>query len=189
MVGHRFKPEKAQKLIDPKRMKLINPEQVIEMLNIQKSDIIADLGAGNGYFTIPLAKETNEMVFAVDIEPKMLELLNERAHNERVSNIQFIASDLENIQLKENSVNKAVVAFVMHEIPNMEKAIEEFKRIIKPNGRLVILEWEAVDSEMGPPLHERISSDKMKNFMLENGYNSTVISLNDVIYAIQMDIE
>lgn len=81
MVGHRFKPEKAEKLLDPKRRELIPPDKVMEILDVQKSDIVADLGAGNGYLTIPLAEQTGEVVYAVDIEPKMLELLKARAEH------------------------------------------------------------------------------------------------------------
>lgn len=189
MAGHRFKPEKAEKLLDPKRQELIPPDIVIETLDIQKSDMVADLGAGNGYFTLPLAKQTNETVYAVDIEPRMLDLLKERADKEKLQNIQYIESNLENIQLKDNSVDKAVIAFVMHEIPNMEKAISEFKRILKLDGRLVIVEWEATESEIGPPLHERISSKDMHQFLLENGIHSKSIQLNEAMYILSIDIK
>ena len=50
----------------------------------------------------------------------------------------------------------------MHEIPNMEKAISKCNRILKPNGRLLILDWEA---EVGPPFQERMSSQEMKQFL------------------------
>ncbi|QQZ09875.1 class I SAM-dependent methyltransferase [Heyndrickxia vini] len=188
MAGHRFKPEKAEKLLDPKRQELIPPEKVIELLDIQNGDIIADLGAGNGYLTLPLAKQTNETIYAVDIEPKMLDLLKGRAEQEGYQNIQYIQSDLENIQLEDHSVNKAVIAFVMHEVPDMKKAISECKRILKANGRLTILEWEAVESEIGPPLFERIPSGDLKQFLLENGFHSTVVSLNQSVYAASIDM-
>lgn len=188
MAGHRFKPEKAEKLLDPKRQELIPPNIVIEILDIKKSDKVADLGAGNGYFTLPIAEQTNETVFAVDIEPKMLDLLKERANKKNCQNILYIQSDLENIQLQDNSVNKAVMAFVMHEIPDMEKALNECKRILDEKGRLVILEWEAVESEMGPPIHERIPSQDLKKFFLENGLDSKVIPLNRMMYAISATI-
>lgn len=188
MAGHRFKPEKAEKLLDPKRQELIPPNKVIDILDIKKSDKVADLGAGNGYLTLPIAEQTNETVYAVDIEPKMLDLLKERATKGNRKNIQYIQSDLENIQLKDHSVNKAIMAFVMHEIPDMKKAISECRRILEVNGRLVILEWEAVESEMGPPIHERISSNDLKQFLLENGLDSNVIPLNRMMYAIAIEM-
>lgn len=187
MAGHRFKPEKAEKLLDPKRKELIPPDRVLELLAINDNDLVADLGAGNGYLTLPLAKETSQEVYAVDIEAKMLELLKERADKEGLTNIRYVESNLEDIKLEDNSVDKAVVAFVMHEIPNMEKALSEFNRILKPDGKLLILDWEAVEAEIGPPLHERISSEAMKKFITEKGYRPDVVQLNSNVYAVIMN--
>ncbi|MBU5213971.1 class I SAM-dependent methyltransferase [Heyndrickxia oleronia] len=183
MVGHRFSPEKADKLLDPKRTKLLNQKEIISLLDLSDHDRIADLGSGNGFFTIPFARKTDNHVFAVDVEPKMLDLLKERALKEGIKNIQYVLSDLENIQLDDASVDKAFVAFVIHEITNMEKALSEFKRILKKDGKLMIIEWDAVESQVGPPIHERISSDKMQSFLLDNGFHSKIVSLNAAVYA------
>jgi 16S rRNA A1518/A1519 N6-dimethyltransferase RsmA/KsgA/DIM1 with predicted DNA glycosylase/AP lyase activity len=83
MAGHIFNPEHADKLLDPKRIELLPPEKIIDELTLRNDDIIADLGAGNGFFTLPLAKNTSQTVYAVDIEPKMLELLKKRAKKRR----------------------------------------------------------------------------------------------------------
>ncbi|MEC1376996.1 class I SAM-dependent methyltransferase [Heyndrickxia oleronia] len=178
-----FSPEKADKLLDPKRTKLLNQKEIISLLDLSDHDRIADLGSGNGFFTIPFARKTDNHVFAVDVEPKMLELLKERALKEGIKNIQYVLSDLENIQLDDASVDKAFVAFVMHEITNMEKALSEFKRILRKDGKLMIIEWDAVESQIGPPIHERISSDKMQSFLLDNGFHSKIVLLNAAVYA------
>ena len=188
MAGHRFNHEKAEKLLAPNRRELIDLEKAMLLLNIQDTDTVADFGAGNGFFTLPFAKATNETVYAVDIEPKMLDLLKERAVQEGISNIQYIESNLEEIKLDDRLVNKAIIAFVMHEIPNMEKALNEFKRIMKRNGRLLILDWEAVESEMGPPLHHRISSTDMQLLLAKNGLDSEVTLLHESIYAITVEL-
>lgn len=188
MTGHRFNPEKADKLIAPQRKELIDLEKVVELLDIQETDSLADFGAGNGFFTIPFAEKTKETVYAVDIEPKMLDLLKERAEQVGAGNIQYIESNLEEIELDDHLVNKGIVAFVMHEIPNMVKALAEFTRIIRPNGRLLILDWEAVESEMGPPLHHRISSTDMQAFLKKNGLNSKITLLHEAIYAITVEL-
>ncbi|MFO1445196.1 methyltransferase domain-containing protein [Bacillus sp. Bva_UNVM-123] len=188
MAGHRFSPEKADKLLAPKRRELIDLPRVMSLLNLQRNDTVADFGAGNGFFTIPFAKATKEAVYAVDIEPRMLDLLKKRAEEEGISNIHYIESNLENINLEDKTVKKAIVAFVMHEIPNIENAIEEFKRIIQPNGLLLILDWEAVESEMGPPFHHRISSATMQALLQKNGLLSTITLLNEAVYAITVEM-
>ncbi|GAA0330348.1 class I SAM-dependent methyltransferase [Bacillus carboniphilus] len=189
MAGHRFKPEKAEKLLDPKRKKLVDPNQIVSLLGIEEIDSVADLGAGNGYLTLPIAKRvTKGKVFAVDIEPKMLELLEERIKEEGLENVHSVVSDLENIHIPDQTVNKSVIAFVMHEVPNMENALNEFKRITIPGGAFLILEWQAVESEVGPPLHERIHSDEMRSFLIEKGFEVEVEELNESVYAIRVQL-
>ena len=188
LAGHRFNPDKADKLFDPKRRELVSPEQVVKELKVKKENIIADLGAGNGFFTIPLAKATEQEVYAVDIEEKMLNLLRGNANSEKIGNIQYVISDLEDIRLNDDLVDKALVAFVVHEIPNLKKALGEFKRILRPNGTLLILEWEAIEMEMGPPLHERISSGKMKEILIENDVEPSIIHFSEAVYGAIINI-
>lgn len=97
MVGHRFNPEKAEKLLDPKRKQYISPEKVNSFLQINKDDVIADLGAGNGFFTVPFAKETKKKVYAIDVQDDMLQLLKKHASNEKVENIEYILGDLKKL--------------------------------------------------------------------------------------------
>ena len=181
MAGKRFKPGKADRLLDPKRKEIISPEQVIAHLEVKKTDHVADFGAGNGYFTLPLA-EVAEKVYAVDIEKQMLDLLQNRAIE--VANIDYIVSNLEQINLADQVADKAIAAFVIHEVPDLKKAFGEFKRIIKPGQQLLVLEWEAIEMEMGPPLHERISSHKMKEIFEENGLEAEVHHFHEAVYGV-----
>ncbi|MGX1899749.1 class I SAM-dependent methyltransferase [Thermolongibacillus altinsuensis] len=183
MGGHRFKPEKASKLLDPKRYELLQPEKMVREFGIQKEDMVADLGAGNGFFTLPMALYAKK-VFAVDIEPKMLELLKERASEQGIENIELIESDLDHIRLEDDSVDKALAAFVLHEVPNLERTLTEIKRILKPNGTLLIIEWEAVESEMGPPIHERIASDVLAAKAKEHGFTVEMIHPHPSFYVL-----
>ncbi|MFD1608718.1 class I SAM-dependent methyltransferase [Oceanobacillus luteolus] len=184
MSGERFHPSKANKLIDPKRYELLVPNKIIKDFGVGEGDIVADLGAGNGFFTIPLAEKTKTIVYAVDIEPKMLELLKERAKKANIDNIQYVLSDLEEIKLDDHSVDKAVISLVLHELPNLQQALKEVKRILKSGGQLYLLEWEEVESEMGPPLHERISSSDMIEILKKQGFAVEMSYSNDSVYGL-----
>ena len=188
MSDKRFDPKKADKLFAEERRKLIPAESVLEYLQLKPGDTVADLGAGNGYFTIPMAKKTGNTVYAIDIEPKMLDLLKANAKDEQLTNIKYVVSDLENIQLEDNTVNKVFVSFVIHEGTDIDKALREMKRILKPNGEMVLLEWEAVETETGPPLHHRIPSEKMVEILKENGLQAEVIHLNPANYLVKINI-
>lgn len=164
------------------------PSKIIDYLNLDSNDIVADLGAGNGYFAIPIARGTKNVVYAVDIEPKMLAMLKDNAEKEQIDNIDYVISDLEDIQLPDNAVNKVLVSLVIHEVTNLETAINEIKRILKPGGEVLIIEWKAIETESGPPLHERISSNGMIKFLNTAGFNAEAIDLNTVHYAIKAEL-
>lgn len=184
MSGHRFNPEKAELLIDPNREKLVSPTKMAEILNIQQDDIIADLGAGNGFFAIPFAKITKQKLIAVDIEPLMLEKLKERAENEGIDNIDYIVSSLENIELKHESVDKVITALVLHEVKDLKQVLSHIFNILKNNGRALIIEWEKVESESGPPLHERISSEDMFKAVSNFSFTPSIQKINDFQYGV-----
>lgn len=183
MSGKKFDPGKAEVLFSEERRTLLPTEAVLQHLQLDADDAIADLGAGNGYFTIPMAKKVTGPVYAVDIEPKMLSLLKERAAKEEVENVEYIVSDLENIKLRNRSVDKVMAAFVIHEVPDVVKAIKEAKRILKPGGSLMIIEWEKVETAIGPPLEDKISSQEMADLLGQNGFIPEVVRLNDRHYG------
>lgn len=164
------------------------PSKIIDYLNLDSNDTVVDLGAGNGYFAIPIAKGTNNTVYAVDIEPKMLAMLKDNAENEQLDNIDYVISDLEDIQLPDHTVNKVLVSLVIHEVTNLETAINEIKRILKPGGEVLIIEWKTIETESGPPLHERIASNEMVKILDTIGFSAEEIDLNAVHYAVKAEL-
>lgn len=185
MTDKRFDPEKAQSLMREERRKALPPEATIKHLQVGAHDAVADLGSGNGYFAVPIAKHTDDWVYAIDIEPKMLEMLKENAAAAQAANIQYVESDLDRIQLDDDVVNKVIISLVMHEVPNPDQTLEEIKRILQPGGQMLVIDWEAVEMEDGPPLHHRISSRTMKNVLERNGFHAEVITLSPEYYAVK----
>nr|WP_276540379.1 class I SAM-dependent methyltransferase [Salipaludibacillus agaradhaerens] len=185
VAGERFNPEKANSLLSEKRYKLLDPDHVLTYFNVEQGNVMADLGAGNGFFTLPIAKKTDTTVYAVDIEPHMLELLKQRADKEDIRNITYIESGLYDIKLDDNLVDKAMISLVLHEVPDLSKALEEVKRILKHGGQVLIIEWEAKRSEMGPPFEDRIASTEMENILRNNGFKVDVKSFNEDIYVLK----
>ncbi|WKB34647.1 methyltransferase domain-containing protein [Terrilactibacillus sp. S3-3] len=141
------------------------------------------MGAGNGYFTLSMAKLTNGRVSAVDIEPKMLALLNQRALESGIHNIDYVESDLEAINLPDQGVMKILAAFVLHEVANQQKAIQEMKRILQPAGRILILEWGTEMLEVGPPAGERLPADHLKQIVEKQGLKAAILPINEAVYG------
>ncbi|MFD1019514.1 class I SAM-dependent methyltransferase [Thalassobacillus hwangdonensis] len=188
MSEKKFNPEKADKLLTKEREEKIQPKALMDRLQISESDTIADLGAGNGFFTLPLAKRTKEKVYAVDLEPQMLDLLRQRVEEAQLKNVDYVVSDLENIDLKDDTADKLMVAFVIHEVGSIPQALSEMKRIMKKDAQVMFVEWEAVESESGPPLHHRIPSDELMKILDQEGFSAKLISMDEV-YAVHAKLK
>ncbi|RYG73495.1 class I SAM-dependent methyltransferase [Lentibacillus lipolyticus] len=185
MEHNRFNPKNADKLMSKERQATLQPNKTIDYLQLTNQDTVADLGAGPGLFTIPLAKRTEKDVYAVDIEPEMLERLKQHAEEENIENIKRIESDLEQIDLADQSVNRVLNAFVIHEVGSIDRTIDEMKRILTPGGYLLLMDWEAVESESGPPLEIRIPSEQMEAMLQDHGFNTEVFHPSSQHYAIR----
>ncbi len=182
--SHVFNPEKAGMLLDPKRKEKLPPDQILDLLDLKQGDVAADLGAGNGFFTIPMAKRTTQTVYAVDIEPKMLEGLKEHAKREQVETIEYVTGSLAETTLKNHSITKLFSSFVMHEVPDLKDVFEEMDRILVDGGKGLILDWEAVESESGPPLHVRIPSNQLKKEFEAYGFKTQLDRIREEVYAL-----
>lgn len=163
MGGHRFNPEKAHKLDNPERRKLMPPERILQEFQIHPSDVVLDLGAGTGYFTLPASRMTEKEVYALDLEPRMLALLQEKVRQtEAAANVHVLQGAIENIPLESQSVDKIIASLVLHESDDLKKTLREMQRVLRPGGRILIIEWEKQQTEEGPPLSERIAVEEME---------------------------
>lgn len=174
MHERRFNPDHMSRLDNPERRKKLPPEKLLELLPIGKTDNILDLGAGTGYFAIPAAKMTDGSVFALDIEPKMLDELQARLAQQHIQNVKLITGAIEEVPVEDEVVDHVIASFVMHEVDPLSKGINEIHRVLKPGGHCFCLEWEKIPSDSGPPLAHRIHSNDMVQAFQDAGF--TVIT-------------
>ncbi|XXM72075.1 class I SAM-dependent methyltransferase [Lysinibacillus sphaericus] len=182
--GHLFQHHKASKLLDPKRQEMVPVDKVLQLLQLKKDDLVADLGCGNGYLTLPIAEAVDTKVHAVDLQQEMLEYLQHRAGEAGAENIEYDKSSLEYLHFNKNTLDKIVSAFVLHEVPNLTKVFQDLSDMLKDDGLWLILDWEAVESEMGPPLEERIPSGELAQQLETAGFETEVGHLHPSVYYI-----
>jgi len=159
---HKFSPSHAGLLDSQDRYALLEPEQILERAGIRRGMRVADVGAGSGFFTIPIAKMVgNEgKVFAIDIQEGMIAILNEKIKRLKIKNVEALLSTEERIPLPDESVDLAFLAQTLHELEDYA-TLEEIGRILKPRGTLAILEWKKdADTNMGPPFEERLTQEQ-----------------------------
>ncbi|MCL6452037.1 MAG: methyltransferase domain-containing protein [Alicyclobacillus sp.] len=182
-VGHRFDPRHVARLLDEQRRNLLPPDEILAPLDVHPQHVVADVGCGPGYFSLPLA-ERCRTVYGVDVSPDMLDMLRRRAGEAGTLNIEPIQAVAEQIPLPDASVDRLLCAFVLHEVDSLALALREFRRLLKPAGKLMIIEWDKQPMEMGPPLAERLHVDDLVRVAEEVAFQVEWRRLNPYHYVV-----
>jgi ubiquinone/menaquinone biosynthesis C-methylase UbiE len=125
-------------------MEFLDPKKVLEKLDLRPGMIVADFGCGRGDWAIPLAKKIFPgKVIAIDILEEPLSALRSQMKIEKIFNIEPRCWDLEEkVFLRDNSVDLVVIANVLFQVENKVKVLEEAKRILRDNGKILIVDWK-----------------------------------------------
>ena len=119
---------------------------LIKNMKIKTDDTIADIGAGSGYHVFKMAPLADKgLVYAVDIQPEMLEAIELKKKSKRVSNVETVLGSAKGINLPKNSLDKVLLVDVYHEFSNPFEMIESIKNALKPNGLLFLIEYRGED--------------------------------------------
>ncbi len=160
------------RLVDESRRKRQPVEVIIERMRLAPGETVADLGAGIGYLSIPLA-EAGAKVVALDFQQEMLDGI--RTRDGGSDRIDLVRAELPYIPLPDASLDRAVMLNVFHEVEDKGRLAQELFRVVRPKGRLTIVDWQARQTEHGPPFHERVPMDRAPSFfpgfVLERGYD------------------
>ena len=119
---------------------------LIKNMKIKTDDTIADIGAGSGYHVFKMAPLADKgLVYAVDIQPEMLEAIELKKKSKRVFNVETVLGSAKSINLPKNSLDKVLLVDVYHEFSNPLEMIESIKNALKPNGLLFLIEYRGED--------------------------------------------
>lgn len=167
---HKFNIKNIEKLDNPERRKMMPPDETLLKFKIEDNGTFLDIGCAIGYFTIPAAKILkNNKVIGIDIIPEIIGIAKEKAQG--IRNIQFRTSEEYNFPVENNSIKYVLISNVLHEIEDINRYFKEIKRVLKEDGYLLIIDWEKRETEFGPPIHERISSNEMVALCDKAGLN------------------
>ncbi|MGE5629493.1 MAG: class I SAM-dependent methyltransferase [Caulobacteraceae bacterium] len=128
---HKFDANNRNKLDNPKRREFLPPYEILKKLGLQEGDIIADIGCGIGYFSIPAADIVGlkGIVYAMDIELEMIEETERRAEGNVMANIRSIVTDEYDLKVGDSTVSFAFACLVLHEVEDRARFTNEAKRI------------------------------------------------------------
>ena len=171
---HRFgDAEKwARVFDDPERDAWQKPHEVIQALGLKPDALVADLGAGTGYFAVRLARMLPKgTVYAVDVEPDMVRHLAARAAREKLKNMTAVESAPSDARLPAK-VDLVLLVDVYHHIDDRERYFRKLAGSLAPGGRLAVIDFK-LDSPRGPPKSSRIDPGRVKAELAQAGYALT----------------
>jgi ubiquinone/menaquinone biosynthesis C-methylase UbiE len=145
---------------------------LLKALNVKPGDTVCDLGCGNGYYSLKLAKLVGDrgQVIGVDIQREMLEFLKERAAAEKITNIEPVLGTTLDPKLRDDSVDLILLVDVYHEFDHPEEMLAAIRKSLKPTGRLALAEFRAEDPKVPiKPLHKMSKAQIMKE-LPPNGF-------------------
>lgn len=184
-MGSRFRPEHVDRLLGEVRRAVLPPDRVVDLLDLAPADTVADIGAGPGYFTEVLARRTGGTIYAVDVEPKMLEILRDRWPGGPPDRVRLVQGSAERLPLPDASVDKVLYAFVLHEADDLDEVVRECTRVVRPGGRAVLVEWKKEFGEEGPPVNERLEPGELASRFRALGWQvEGPLDLNGRHYAL-----
>ncbi|WP_144863095.1 class I SAM-dependent methyltransferase [Hyella patelloides] len=142
------------------------PQAVVEHLDLKSTDSVADLGTGTGYFAFRIAELIPEgKVYAVDIQPEMLDVVNLLKEKNKISNIETVLGTENNPQLPANSIDLALMVDAYHEFAYPREMMENLYSALKPQGRVILVEYRQENPMiMIKPLH-KMSQKQVKKEM------------------------
>ena len=162
--------EKWSKIFDdPERDAWQKPHEVIQALALKPDAIVADIGAGTGYFTMRLAHMTPKgRVYGMDTEPAMVKHLANRAKQAGLANVTAALAKPGDPSLPEKA-DLILFVDVYHHVEDRERYFRRLQEALRPGGRLAVLDFR-LDSPVGPPKKARIAPERVKEEMKRAGY-------------------
>jgi ubiquinone/menaquinone biosynthesis C-methylase UbiE len=187
LAMHKFSPNKARILEDDERYVLLQPENTLRQFGLREGMTFVDIGAGTGFFSRAASNIVGEKgtVYAADISSEMLDVFRRFSVP---SNVQLLQSNEYEVPIPSAQADLVLFAFVLHESEDVPRFLKEAMRLMKPDGRIAIIEWKKQEEEHGPSMEERLS----KNDLLSQCKGFTLFSsayLNPSHYSCILQVD
>lgn len=177
--SHVFNPKNITVLEMEDRKLWQNPEEILGATEIRPDFVAADLGCGSGFFTIPLSKKVKK-VYGIDVQKEMLDFLSQKIQRLKIKNIEPLLSRKNEIPLENESADLLISINTLHEFDGKEKMIDEMRRVLKQDGKLLIVDFKKEDTGFGPPVAIRVSKKQAMILFEKKGF--TLVNTRSLTY-------
>ena len=157
---------------DPARDAWQKPDALVGALALRPGMAVADLGAGTGYLSRRLAAavEPGGTVYAVETEPRLVERLRARAEAERTTNVVPVLASFDNPRLPTAGVDLVLVLDTYHHIDDRLAYFGALRRVLRPGGRLAVVDWHKRDLPVGPPAEHKLAREQVLDELAAAGW-------------------
>lgn len=171
-VSHKFDAARMARLESEERRRTLDPERALEALELCVGETFLDLGAGPGFFSLPAAAVVGPAgrVLAVDVSPQMVERVRQRAEENGLGHVEAILSHESQVPLSDEAADALLLSNVLHEAAEPRRLLAEAHRLLKPGGRLAVIEWKKERTEHGPALEDRLESTTVDRWLIAAGF-------------------
>lgn len=150
-----------------------DPKKNLKQLGLRETMIVADLGAGNGFYSIEAAKMVPfGKVYAIEIVKDFLNAIRNKAKELKLNNLECIWGDVEAIDgthLKDGIVDMVIASNIFSQVENKIKFINEIKRILKPQGKVLLIDW-STSFPQNSSLNKKVSREEVREFFEKKGF-------------------
>ena len=175
MNDKKFDPKKLDKLNNPQRLVDIPPDFIWEKLNIEKPGIFVEIGAGTAFFSIALLQKSKaSTIYACDLSEVMIGWMSENV-SPKYPNIIPVKTEEHTVPLSNGMADLVFMINLHHELDNPSLTIEEANRILKPDGKIFIVDWKKEEMPEGPPVAIRCLPQQIKDLLLNTGFKQVDI--------------
>jgi len=159
-------------LEDPQRDAYQKPQEVMTALDLKEGEVIADVGAGSGYFSLRFAHYVGERgrIYAVDINAEMIRYLNRRIRDLDLRNVVTILADSDDPLLPDGSIDLFFLCDTWHHIERQTEYLALMKRMLRPGGQVAMVDFHKKDLPIGPPLELKIAREDLLRQMEACGF-------------------
>ena len=148
-----------------------NTELAIKNLPIDKKSVVADIGAGSGYYTFRIAKKVPDgKVYAVEIQDPAIKYLEDRSKELGFDNVVTIKGTEKSPMLPENSIDLAIMVDVNHELENPHEVLQNIKKSLKPDGKLLLIEYRGEDPKVAIKRLHKMTVEQVTKELSANGF-------------------
>ncbi|MBI2848154.1 MAG: methyltransferase domain-containing protein [Chloroflexi bacterium] len=168
-AGRRFDTRRAAMLDGEGRLEELRPDGLLrEVAGLSEGMVCVDIGSGTGTFSLPMSRLVGDegIVYAVDESADMLEHIRKK---QPPANLKLVHRNAERTGLASQVTDFCLLAFILHEVKQADRLVSEVSRLLKPGGKVLIVEWKADRDSPGPPRKIRLSRERLEGLLEDAG--------------------